>query len=426
MRIMFSRNNSFNYSAIALVILLLTSALACAKAPEPSAPAVVIGAPCAMGTVANDMANAAMLAAEEINTKEGGVVVDGVKRPIKIVTTDTRDWEPGIPIQDVVLAYKDLIARHKPVALVAGPGRTEAQMAVMENIAADKIIHIFGGCANLTFAKNVKLDPTKYKYLFKSSPTSVDLAMGLVKAMEYVQSKFGYNTVFFLVEDVDFAKAAEAVLAALLEQRDWQVKGSVHTPLGMTDYSSALLRFKESGAQVGFYIYSSEAAPLAKQYKAMQLPVMMVGVCDPLGGPDAWKATQGAVEGMVNYICGAGNIAVPKMPKTVEFQNNYKKKFKELPQLTFGPSQSYDAVYLIVDAINRAGGSIDPDKLAEALLATDYAGVLGKYKFPADLHQAPYGDDPATALIGVAFQWQDGKRMPVLPTSIAEAEIVAP
>jgi branched-chain amino acid transport system substrate-binding protein len=155
----------------------------------------------------------------------------------------------------------------------------------------------------------------------------------------------------------------------------------------------------------------------------MQIPAMMVGVCDPLGGPGAWEATQGAVKGMVNYISGAGNMAVPKMPKTVEFQNSYKKKFKELPQITLGCSQSYDAVYLIADAINRAGGSTDPDKLTDALVATNYAGVLGQYKFPADRHQATYGDNPANFLVGVAFQWQDGKRVPVFPESIADGTI---
>lgn len=413
-------------SIIGLIVaatLILTSVAACAKAP-PVAP-IVIGAPANLGTVARDMPNAAKLAAEEINAKEGGVLVDGVKRPLKVVTTDTRDLEPGIPVQDVVLAYKDLISREKPAALVAGPIRTEAQMAIMENIAADKIIHIFCGGVNATFQSNVSQNPAKYKYLFKNSLTNVDLAVGLVKAMDLIKAEFGYKTVFFLVEDVDFAKAAEPVLAALLQGKGWEVKGSVHTPLGMTDYSASLLKFKDSGAQVGFYIYSSEAAPLAKQYQAMQLSALLVGVCDPLGGPGAWNATQGAVKGMVNFICGAGNMAVPKMPKTVEFQEAYKKKFGDYPQIVLGCSQSYDAVYILVDAIKHAGGSLDPDKLVTALEATDYAGVVGRTKFQAN-HQAIYGDDPATTLVCPVFQWWDGKRIVVLPPSIAEGKIQAP
>jgi branched-chain amino acid transport system substrate-binding protein len=407
-------------------IMLIGVVASCTTAPTSTEPPLVIGAPCAMGTIAKDLSRGALLAADEINTAEGGVMVDGVLRPLKVVTADIRDLEAGIPIQDVVLAYKNLIAKEKPVALVSGPIRTEAQMAVMENIATDRMIHIFGGGVSASFVKNFQTDPQKYKYLFKNSPTNIDLAMDLIKAMEYVQDKFGYNTVFFLVEDVDFAKAAEPVLASLLEARDWTVKGSVHTPLGMTDYSAPLLNLRDSGAQVGFYIYSSEGAPLAKQYEAMQMKVMLVGVCDPLAGPGAWKATQGAVKGMVNYISGAGNIAVAKMPKTVEFQDSFKKKFKEIPEITLGCSQSYDGVYLIVDAIKRSGGSIDPDKLSDAIVATKYKGVVGQYDIPANTHQAKYGDDPATSLVAVTYQWRDGIRVPVLPLSIAESEIIAP
>jgi len=415
----------FIYLGVAAVMLVGLFA-GCTTTPASTEPPLIIGAPCAMGTIAKDLSRGAMLAADEINAAEGGVMVDGVLRPLKVVAADIRDLEAGIPIQDVVLAYKNLISKEKPVALVGGPIRTEAQLAVMENIASDRIIHIFGGSVSAAFVKNFQTDPQKYKYLFKNSPTNVDLAMDLVKGMEYAQDKFGYNTVFFFVEDVDFAKGAEPVLASLLEARDWTVKGSVHTPLGMTDYSAPLLNFRDSGAQVGFLIYSSEGAPLAKQYEAMQLKAMLIGVCDPLAGPGAWKATQGAVKGMVNYISGAGNIAVSKMPKTVEFQDSFKKKFKEIPEITLGCAQSYDGVYLIVDAIKRSGGSIDPDKLSDAIVATKYFGVLGQYDIPANTHQAKYGEDPATALIAVTFQWRDGTRVPVLPLSVAESEIIAP
>jgi branched-chain amino acid transport system substrate-binding protein len=409
---------------VAAVALLFSLAVGCA----PKAPAVqpiVIGAPCNLGQISKNLYNGALLAAEEINAK-GGVTVGGMNRPLKIVTADTRDLEPGIPIQDVVLAYKDLISKEKPVALVGGPIRSEAVAAVMENIAADKVIHIFCGSVSSLFMNTYKQDPAKYKYLFKNSPTEIDLVGVLLGAMAAVKSEFGFNSVFFFVEDVDFARRAQPQIAALLKGQGWDVTpGSVNTPLGLTDYSSALLKFKDSGAKVGFYIYSSEAAPLAKQLQAMQLPVMMVGVCDPLGGPGAWEATQGAVKGWVNYICGAGNMAVSKMPKTVEFVNSYTKKFKEPPQIVLGCSQSYDGVYLIVDAINRAG-SLDPDQLVTALEAANYAGVVGLTKFPADKHQAPYSMDPATGLIGVAFQWWDKNRVPVFPASVAEGKIYKP
>jgi len=415
---------------IAAIMLVVASVTACAKEAAPAEPAVpavepiVLGAPASLGTIAYNLPNGVKLAAKEINA-EGGVLLDGVKHPLKIVTADTRDLEPAIPIHDVVLAYEDLIAKEKPAALVAGPIRSEAMLAVMENIAEDKIIHIFSGGVSPTFMELVKGDYDKYKYFFKNSPSSMDLGMGLFSAMNFVMSEFGYNKVFFLTEDVDFARATEAGMSALLPTAGWEVVGSAHTPLGMTDYSAALLQLKDSGAEVGFYIYSSEASPLARQYKAMKIPALLVGVCDPLGGPAAWEKTEGAVKGMVNIISGAGNVAVPAMPKTVEFQENYLKEYGELVQITLGCSQSYDAVYILVDAIERAG-SLDSDALVTALEATDWAGVCGRTTFDPEAHNAIYGFDPAEAALVPVIQWIDGKRVPVFPESIAETKIQLP
>jgi len=413
-----------NYVLVSIgVILLLAIPIVAGCAPaEPSVPPIVIGAPCSQNNVAKNMFMAAQLAATEINAREGGILIDGVKRPLKIVTIDIRDLEPGVPIQDVVLAYKNLIGKEKPVAMVAGPIRTEAQLAVMENIADDKIVNIFCGGVNSKFKATFKGDPVKYRYLFKNSPTEIDLVLGLMKAMAEIKDKLGYNTVFFLIEDVDFAKAGATAAGIMLETAGWTIKGQENTPLGMTDYSQVLLKFKNSGAQAGFYLYSSEAAPLAKQYQAMQIPALMVGVCDPLGGPGAWNATQGAVKGWINYICGAGNMPVSKMPKSVAFTDAYQKKFGEPPQIVLGCSQSYDAVYILAEAMKKTG-SLDPDKLSQAIEETEYDGVVGMTRFPKIDHQAPYTYDPATGLVSPIFQWWEGKRVPVLPASIADAAI---
>ena len=90
-------------------IMLVGVVAGCTTAPTSTEPPLVIGAPCAMGTIAKDLSRGALLAADEINATEGGVMVNGVLRPLKVVATDIRDLEAGIPIQDVVLAYKNLI-----------------------------------------------------------------------------------------------------------------------------------------------------------------------------------------------------------------------------------------------------------------------------------------------------------------------------
>lgn len=428
MKTLFKRNF---VGVIAAIILVMASVAACAPeaAPptEPAAPPVepiVLGAPADLGTTQVDMYRGAALAAKEINA-EGGVLVGGVKRPLKIVTADTRDVEPTIPIHDVILAYADLISRENPFAFVAGPIRSEALFAVMENLAEDKIIHIFSGGVSPKFQAMVKEDYDKYKYFFRNSGSSINLALGLASAMGFVKEEFGFSKVFFLTEDVDFARAMEGFMSPYSEKMGWEVVGSAHTPLGITDYSAALIKLKDSGADVAFMSYSSEAAPLAKQHKAMKLSALLIGVCNPLSGPYAYEASEGAVENFIGIICGAGNVAVLAMPKTVEFLENFEKEFDAEEEAILGSAESYDAVYILADAIERAG-SLDSDAVVTALEATDYAGVVGRTRFDPQDHQAVYGFDPAETLIQPVFQWQNGKRVPVFPESIAEAEIQLP
>ena len=67
---------------------------------------IVIGAPLATAFLYGWDADRAMrLAVEEINAK-GGVNVKGTKRPFEVVTMDTRDLEPGVPVSDALLTME--------------------------------------------------------------------------------------------------------------------------------------------------------------------------------------------------------------------------------------------------------------------------------------------------------------------------------
>jgi branched-chain amino acid transport system substrate-binding protein len=50
--------------------------------------------------------------------------------------------------------------------------------------------------------------------------------------------------------------------------------------------------------------------------------------------------------------------------------------------------ESYDGLYLLADAIKRAG-STDPDGIIHALETTKYVGVRGQYSFATD-HDPPW------------------------------------
>jgi branched-chain amino acid transport system substrate-binding protein len=83
------------------------------------------------------------------------------------------------------------------------------------------------------------------------------------------------------------------------------------------------------------------------------------------------------------------------------------------------------AVYVLKDAIERAG-TLDPDKLVEAMEKTDMEGVYGRLRFDPKSHQVIPAFDPKEGAVGTILQWQAAKRVVVFPKSIAKGEFLIP
>ena len=108
----------------------------------------------------------------------------------------------------------------------------------------------------------------------------------------------------------------------------------------------------------------------------------------------------------------------------MKFYNAYAKKWGVEPE-GLGSSSSYMAVYVLKDAIERAG-SLDPDKVIAALEKTDIMGVYGRLRFDPKSHQIIPSFDPKEGAVGTILQWQKGKRIVVFPKSIATGTIELP
>jgi branched-chain amino acid transport system substrate-binding protein len=132
--------------------------------------------------------------------------------------------------------------------------------------------------------------------------------------------------------------------------------------------------------------------------------------------PGFWEATKGKGEYCLANVVNAGNAPSDATPWTMKFYNAYKKPLGRRAR-GLGSSSSYMAVYVLKDAIERAG-SLDPDKVAAALEKTDIMGVYGRIRFNPKSHQVIPSFDPKEGAVGSIFQWQDGKRVVVFPKSI--------
>jgi len=108
----------------------------------------------------------------------------------------------------------------------------------------------------------------------------------------------------------------------------------------------------------------------------------------------------------------------------MKFYDAYAKRWGVEPE-GLGGSSSYMAIYVLRDAIERAG-SLDSDKVVAELENTDVMGVYGRLKFDPKNHQVIPALEPEKGAVGSILQWQDGKRVVVFPKSIAMGEIQLP
>ncbi len=410
-------------SVVAFLAVGLAGGIPQARAAKP----IILGVPTSLGFLeGKEGLKAVKLAVEEIN-KAGGVKVGGETRPFKVVAIDARGAEPGVPVSEVIKAHKKLILEDHAKFIVFGSFRSEAAIACMDVVGKYKIPMLLGTAMSPAMQKKVMTNYKKYKYTFRVCLNAVYLIKYLAGTMAYLKKQYGFDKVFIMNQDVAWArKTGDFMIKLYFKKAGWKVVGRQAYPTGSSDFSSSLMKAKAKGAQVILPIFDMpQSGILVKQWKSMKIPALLAGFISPLAGPSAWKTFDKKIAGAINAIFEIGNIPCAKVPKSVEFFNKYKAKYGKPIEAGHAPAPGYDMVYLLKDAIEKAG-SLDGDKVVAALEKVERDGAIGHIKFGKD-HQVIYGTDPTKTAMGCMIQWRkDGKREIVFPPSIAEGKFVLP
>lgn len=389
---------------------------------------IILGAPLATAFLYGwDAERAIKLAVEEINAK-GGVTVGKEKRPFKVEVMDTRDLEPGVPVSDALLVVEKLILEKNADFIVGGPVRSEAALAAMDLLSKYKKVSILStGVLTPAYHKRIESEYDKFKYCFRISGEVGWMVTGeFIPCLMGIKEKFGLNKLFIMVQDVAHARAGGDIVAKMAGEKGWEIIGKEVYPTGTTDYSVGLLKARDGKAQVILiWMDMPETAILLKQWYDMKIPALPFGtIIAAAEQPGFWKATEGKGEYCMASVVNAGNAPSNATPWTMKFVEAYQKKYGLEPE-GYGTSSSYMAVYVLKDAIERAG-KLDSDAVVAALEKTDLVGVYGRIRFNPKNHQIIPSVDPKEGAVGTIFQWQAGKRIVVFPPKIAMGEIKLP
>jgi branched-chain amino acid transport system substrate-binding protein len=386
---------------------------------------IVVGCPVPRASAYGQNGERGMiLAAEEINAA-GGVKVGSTKRPLKLEIIDTRDEEPGVPTSEVLLAIEKLILQKKSDMIVGGPCMSECGLAAIDLYAKYKILDIVSiGCYTPGWDKKVSSDLSKYKYSFRESGSVAWYIKEGVDLLHDIKEKFGFTKMFISIDDSAMCRGAAEIVKNLAVKDGWEMVGFDKHPIASTDYSVALGECKNSKAQVLFiWAYSPETSIMLRQWADMEIPALPIGFIGAAEDPGFWEATKGKGAYTIVTLSETGCTPSNVTPWTKKYYDAFLKRWKVPPRST-GCVSAYEGVYVLKDAIERAG-STETDALIAALEKTNLSAVRGTIRFDQN-HQIIYGYDPKTSVLGNWVQWQDGKRVTIHPQAASMGSIQMP
>jgi branched-chain amino acid transport system substrate-binding protein len=332
------------------------------KAAEPAAVIIKIGhvAPLTGGIahLGKDNENGARMAIEEINAA-GGLKVGDTTIKLELVPEDDK----ADPKEGTIAAQK--IVDSGAVAVVG-------HLNSGTSIPASKIYADASVAQISPSATNPKLTEQGFKTTFRV--VANDNQQGGVLA-NYASDQLKAKTIAIIDDRTAYGQGLADVVERVAKEKGIKVVAREFTNDKATDFNAILTKVR--GAKPDVVMYGgmdATAGPMAKQMKQLGIKSTLLagdGVCSP-----EFIKLAGDAAGVLH--CSMAGEAVEKMPKGADFVANFKKRFNADVQV-YSP-YSYDAVYVIADAIKRAGKA-DRASITAAMPATNYPGLTGQIAF---------------------------------------------
>ena len=355
---------------------------------------------------------AAQLAADEINAKGG---IDG--RKIEIVSYDNHSSSA-----DSVRAFQRAVNEDK-VNVVISSYISEVVLALEPWASRLKTPFVTPGAASNEISKSVHADYEKNKYTFHGYLTSAALALSVCDAAkELLVDQKHMKTAVIMSEDAAWTKPLDVGYEECLPKIGLKVVDHIRFSPDTTDFTPIFSKVEAAKPDVIITGISHVGVQPTVQWKNQQVPIPMFGISSQATNETFGKDTNDAAEGVLYQGVSGPNVAVT--PKSVPFAEGFKKRYGNYP--SYAGYTAYDEVYYIADAVKRAG-SVEADKMVDALEKTDWEGTIGRVQF--------YGkDDPFTHSIkygkglitGLMLQWQGGKQVAVWPKEVAKSDLKFP
>ncbi len=343
------------------------------------------------------------LCVDKVNARGGVKVGD---KSLKLAL----DYQDDTSLPDTAAQLVDQF-NDKGMKLVLGSygsANTEAQAAVIERNG--QVMVDSSGADDKIFDKG-------YTRTFAVLSPASEYAASIVKAINELATPAPKSYAFVSADD-GFSKTAADGGVKAAKDLGLTVTGPELFPNGATDVSSALNKVKGAKPEVIIgSVHLAEGVAIVKQSKELNIQVDGIGETVAPPTPDFVTTLGKQAEGV---------LGSSQWTKAVKGSDDYfgdSATYDADIQKAFGHTAGYHnaeasaACLTYVLAIEKAG-SVEPDKVRDALAGLDVQTFFGQIKFD------PTGKNLTKPM--VVMQIQGGKPVTVWPKDTAEGELVWP
>lgn len=318
-----------------------------------------------------DIKAGAEIAVEEINAAGG---VKG--RKFRLIFRD----DEARPDRAVAVV-REMIDKDG-VRIIIGPAFSSAVLSTMDLTDQAKVLQIVNNATN--DAITAQLRP----YLFRVSTPDKYAAL---KAVEYAVDRLGKKRIAILADTTPYGKGGSAAIQAELKRRGVQPVAVESYNVGDTDMTPQLGRIQNAGADIVLsYGTVGEISQVVKGMEKLRVGFPILN-SEATNTGNYLKLAGSAAEGsmMVRTLPPFDEQYQAKHPEAKAFVDKLRAKFNRPVEAEQQHITIYNVLYLLKEAIERAGGSTDPEALRKALEGiTDFRGLGGvKYSFSPQDHQ---------------------------------------
>ncbi|MBQ6373172.1 MAG: ABC transporter substrate-binding protein [Clostridia bacterium] len=300
--------------------------------------------------------NAMEIAVEEINAA-GGVL----GKPLEIVVEDALGTDVG-----AVNAFRKMAA-DPDICAIIGTNSSNDAIATSSSVLEAQIVTTAQGSNPVLMQICNEENP----WMFQLRACDITLCTALMK---YAVEELGVKS-FVVLHDTDSSSANQAALfTEALASYDIKPLLDIPFTTGTKDFSSHLAQIQNSGAEaVVVSCFHTEAAIILQQMQALEMEQPVFG-SNAFGDPITIGLAGDAINGAYS---AAGWVPNTPNPIGAALSAKYEERFGAA--CASSASQVYDHIYVLCEAIKRAG-STDRAAIRDAMnTISDYQGAITVY-----------------------------------------------